>query len=286
MSGRAGDRRVRHRPVQRLLPDPRPADDRRLGAVRDPPGALGRLRQRLQDHGPLLHGERDVGIQDACGRRVCSTRGTGSSPTAGSARRRSRISRRARTTPTDRARTRPSPSSSSSTPTTSGRQPPAGASGPLRAPGVDDDPVDVAVEPGAGRGPRHRVRRLRAPRRTHRRSQPSAPGAYPELFGDAEPLARFPGSAPGRSQLPSAVRVLRRSRRRVPGARWRLRRHRRRHRGRPHGPGLRRGGLRPLPRSGHRRGVPRRRPAAASPPRSRPTPGQSSSTPTPRSSPT
>jgi isoleucyl-tRNA synthetase len=35
------------------------------GALRHPPGPLGRLRQRLQDDGPLLHGERAVGVQAA-----------------------------------------------------------------------------------------------------------------------------------------------------------------------------------------------------------------------------
>ena len=35
-----------------------------LGAVRHPPGPLGRLRQRLQDARPGLHGERHVGVQD------------------------------------------------------------------------------------------------------------------------------------------------------------------------------------------------------------------------------
>ena len=39
----------------------------RVGALRHPPGALGRLRQRLQDARPLLHGERHVGVQDALG---------------------------------------------------------------------------------------------------------------------------------------------------------------------------------------------------------------------------
>ena len=38
-------------------------------ALRHPPGALGRLRPRLQDARPGLHGERHVGVQDACGTR-------------------------------------------------------------------------------------------------------------------------------------------------------------------------------------------------------------------------
>ena len=36
---------------------------RRLGALRDPPGPLGVFEDDLQDHGPLLHGERALGLQ-------------------------------------------------------------------------------------------------------------------------------------------------------------------------------------------------------------------------------
>ena len=36
-----------------------------LGALRHPPGAVGRLRQRLQDARPVLHGVRALGVQDA-----------------------------------------------------------------------------------------------------------------------------------------------------------------------------------------------------------------------------
>ena len=38
----------------------------RVAGVRHPPGPLGRLRQRLQDARPPLHGERHVGVQDSC----------------------------------------------------------------------------------------------------------------------------------------------------------------------------------------------------------------------------
>ena len=58
---------LRHRRVQRRLPHERAALHRRLGALRHPPGPLGRLRQRLQDPRPRLHGERHVGVQDAVG---------------------------------------------------------------------------------------------------------------------------------------------------------------------------------------------------------------------------
>ena len=56
--------------------------------LRHPPGALGRLRQRLQDARPPLHGERHVGVQDAVGQGPASTRASACWPTAGAARRR------------------------------------------------------------------------------------------------------------------------------------------------------------------------------------------------------
>jgi isoleucyl-tRNA synthetase len=50
ISGRPQDhQRVRHRQVQRRLPHLGAALHRRVGELRHPPGALGRLRQRLQD---------------------------------------------------------------------------------------------------------------------------------------------------------------------------------------------------------------------------------------------
>ena len=58
---------LRDRRVQRRLPHERAALHRRVGALRHPPGALGRLRQRLQDPRPRLHGERHVGVQVAVG---------------------------------------------------------------------------------------------------------------------------------------------------------------------------------------------------------------------------
>ena len=65
---RAGrDHRVRHRPLQRGLPHLGPALHRGVGALRHPPGPLGRLRQRLQDDGPHLHGVRHLGVQAALG---------------------------------------------------------------------------------------------------------------------------------------------------------------------------------------------------------------------------
>ncbi len=74
--------------------------------------------------------------------------------------------------------------------------------------------------------------------------------AYPELFAEAEPLAPFPGSAlVGRTYRP-LFDFFADHARRLPGARRGLRGHRRGHRRRPHGPRLRRGGLRPVRAAG------------------------------------
>ncbi len=74
-----GDHRLRHRQLQRRLPHQRAALHRRVGALRHPPGPLGRLRERLQDPRPRLHGERHVGVQDAVGQgpRVRGVQGAG-----------------------------------------------------------------------------------------------------------------------------------------------------------------------------------------------------------------
>src|SRR5690349_23482677 len=51
------------RSLQRRLPPERAALHRRVGADRQANRALGRLRARLQDNGPQLHGDRVVGLQ-------------------------------------------------------------------------------------------------------------------------------------------------------------------------------------------------------------------------------
>ncbi len=59
------DRRDGHREVQRGLPRVGDEVHRRVARLRHPPGALGRLRQRLPHHEPRLHGVGDVGLQAA-----------------------------------------------------------------------------------------------------------------------------------------------------------------------------------------------------------------------------
>ena len=56
-----------HRGVQRRLPGVGAALHPRVGGLRHPAGPLGRLRQRLQDPRSGLHGVRHVGVQDAVG---------------------------------------------------------------------------------------------------------------------------------------------------------------------------------------------------------------------------
>ncbi len=63
--GPSGHRRGRDRHLQRLLPHLGHAVHRRVGEDRRAAGPLGRLRQRLQDHGPALHGVGHVGLQGA-----------------------------------------------------------------------------------------------------------------------------------------------------------------------------------------------------------------------------
>ena len=59
------DPRARHREVQRGLPPVGDEVHRRVARLRHPPGALGRLRQRLPHHEPRLHGVGDLGVQAA-----------------------------------------------------------------------------------------------------------------------------------------------------------------------------------------------------------------------------
>ena len=152
-----------------------------------------------------------VGVQGACGRRGCSTKASGSSPTAGSARPRSRTSRPARTTPTGPARTPPSRSLFTLDPDDDAGRPRRD----LRAAaghGVDHDTVDPAVEPGPRRRPRHRVRRVRAPGRAHGDRRRRVPPPTPSSSATPSPWRTLPGLGAGRAHLPAALPVLRRPR--------------------------------------------------------------------------
>ena len=183
-------------------------------------------------------------------------------------------------------RTRPSRWPSPSTPTPPRRSPPAGRRAAAAA-RVDDDPVDAAVEPG----PRRRARHRPTPS-TSSWAQPTAiaadrAGGLPRAPRRRRAPGPVTGAAAGRAHLPAPLRLLRRPRRRLPGARpatsW---------------PPTRAPASSTWPRASARRTTTSaRRPASpwsarsttgpASPPRSRPTPGSSScSTPTRPSPPT
>ena len=56
-----------HREVQRRLPRLGAQVHRRVARLRHPPGPLGRLRQRLQDPRPVVHGVGHLGVQTAVG---------------------------------------------------------------------------------------------------------------------------------------------------------------------------------------------------------------------------
>ena len=71
------DRRDGHREVQRRLPGVRTQVHQRMARVRHPPGPLGRLRQRLQDARPNLHGVGDLGVQAVVGQGPCLRRQSG-----------------------------------------------------------------------------------------------------------------------------------------------------------------------------------------------------------------
>ena len=80
------DPRAGHREVQRGVPQVGLRVHRRVARVRHPPGPLGRLRQRLPDPRPRLHGVGDVGLQAAATTRGWPTRASASCPTAGTTR--------------------------------------------------------------------------------------------------------------------------------------------------------------------------------------------------------
>ena len=146
--GHPGDHQVRHRRLQRRLSHQRAALHQRVGALRHPPGPLGRLRERLQDARPVVHGERHVGVPVPLG-QGSRLRGL-PRPGVLLALRDATVQHR------DAHGRRLSRSSGS------------GADRRLRAgdrrtvAGLDDHPVDVAGQPGPRRRARRRLRRRRA----------------------------------------------------------------------------------------------------------------------------
>ncbi len=158
------DRVDGRRHLQRRGARIRPPLHRGVARLRDAAGALGRLRQRLQDARPELHGERALGLQ-AAARPGPRLRGR-----AGAAllleRRDAAVEPRAAD---GRRRLQASPG-----PLRHRHLPAGGGEGrgarPHRGAGarLDDHPLDAADERGARRRARHRVRgRAERPRRHH-----------------------------------------------------------------------------------------------------------------------
>ena len=173
------DRRAGHREVQRGLPPVGPEVHRRVARLRHPPGALGRLRQRLPHHEPGVHGVGHLGLQAAAregpGLRglpraalLLAGRDAAVQPRAAHGRRRlpdaAGPGRHRRLRRHDR---RP----------VHGRQ---GAR-------LDDDPVDPAVQPRGDGRRGHRLRRRRV-RRTDRQRRALPPRRGPP--GVVRPRAR------------------------------------------------------------------------------------------------
>ena len=177
---------------------------RRVAGLRHPPGALGRLRQRLQDTGSRLHGVGDLGVQAAVGQGPGLRGHTGCCRTAGTTRRRCPATNCAWTTTSIRAaRTR------RITVGLPGRRGRRRLDGRLPA-DLDDDAVDAAVQPGGRGQPRRHLRRGARPRRAGAtcwrrrgwRPTPANSGRNPRS------LATYTGPGSARHALPAAVPVL------------------------------------------------------------------------------
>ena len=194
------------------------AHHRRLGALRHPPGPLGRLRQRLQDHGPLLHGERHVGLQDACwdkglvyeGERVLPYCWECETPLSNFETRQDDAYRP--------ARTRPSRSCSTLEPRRRRRHRLPRSSGPLRLLAWTTTPWTLPSNLALAVGPDIDVRR-----RTSSLGEPTVIAAS-RAGGLPRALRRAPSSWPRsragarRAHLPTAVRLLRRPHRAPSGS--------------------------------------------------------------------
>ena len=219
-----GDHRVRHRQVQRRLPHERAPLHRRLAPLRHPSGPLGRLRARLQDPRPPVHGERHVGLQDLVG-QGSDLRGL---PRAGVLLAVRDAAQQHRDAHGRRVPRPPGPGAHRAVPARLGREDPR----------LDHHAVDPAEQPRARGRSRDRLRRdgagrpalhprRVAPRRLRARARRCRAGGHPHRCRSR------------RSSLHAAVPVLRRHAERVPRPRRRLRQHRGRHRCGAHGARLR-----------------------------------------------
>ena len=178
-----GNRRARHREVQRRVPPVGAALHPGMAGLRHPAGPLGRFRARLQDAGPDLHGKRHVGVQ-AAAREGPGLRGLPLPAVL--------LERR---DPAVRARAahgrRRLPAAEG--PGGHGRA----AAGDRRAgAGLDDHAVDAAVQPGHGRAPGRGLRGGRVGRDRAGRALPAGRGPAAGLRSRAGRGRGVPDRAP------------------------------------------------------------------------------------------
>ena len=235
------DRRHGHRGVQRRLPGIGAALHPRVAGVRHPAGPLGRLRQRLQDPRPGLHGVRDVGLQDVVGQGL-DLRGLPGALVL-HALRDAAVGDRDQD-----GRHLPVPAG----PGGDGVAPAAvrrPAAGRGQRAGLDHHAVDAAVQPGRRGQPRRRLRRRRvgrpvrrpvpAGRRPGRRVRSASWGRTRRCWRPS-PARSWPAPATPRRSTSSSGGDGPCSRSSAhPGPDRRLRHHRGRHRGGAHRAGLR-----------------------------------------------
>ena len=200
--GRAAARHLRqgrhpqdgHRDLQRGLPRLRAPLHQGVGGVRHQAGPLGRLRERLQDARPPLHGERHVGVQAAARQGpdlpglqgaalLLAVRDPAVQPRAADGRRRLRRPDRPE------------------------RHGPVQAGDRRVDPRLDHHAVDAAVQPGRRGRPGHHVRdRGDGGRRAvHPRQGPAA--APTRRSCGREHARRGPGQRTARPPLPAALRL-------------------------------------------------------------------------------
>ena len=253
--GARTDHRVRYRQIQRPLQDLGAPLHARVGALRHAPSPLGRLRERLQDDGPLVHGERHVGLEDPVGKGP-ALRGLPGPPLLLGVRDAPvelrdppgrRLSRPAGSGRHGRLPARPDPERAGGSwpgrsTSGSGRRPPGHClpTWPWRS-GAD---IDYAVYDLDG------ARVVLAD---------SVAPSY-ETSSRAPSCSGRSGARPRRPALPAAVSLLRRAPQRVRRARRAIRDHRGGDRRGPPGPGIRRGRSGGLRGGGHPAGLPGGRP--------------------------
>ena len=148
-------RAARHRPLQRRLPLRRAGVHRPVACDRGADGALGRLRQRLQDHGPFVHGVGVVGVSQPVGPGVHLRGLPGAARLAGPGHAPFQLRGGARTPGARPGHPQGGPPAPAGPRDHRALQ--AGGRGRLPV-GLDHHPLDSAEQPGPGRPPRADLR--------------------------------------------------------------------------------------------------------------------------------